>query len=225
MSRPRLLDLFCGAGGAGMGYHRAGFEVVGVDIDPQPNYPFEFGVADALDVLADVVWLRGEQIDAIHASPPCQSYSAMSACRPGLADEYPALMEPVRELLQQLGLPYVIENVQGAPIASANELFGRHGVTLCGRMFGLELYRHRLFESSFPLPQPDHPPHLTPASRAGHWREGTIISVSGNVSPIAVARRAMGIDWMTRPELSEAIPPAYTEWIGARLLDHLRAAA
>lgn len=133
----------------------------------------------------------------------------MSTCRPGLAAEYPDLVGPVRELLDQTGLPYVL-NVPGAPL--------RPDVTLCGQMFGLELYRHRIFESNRPLSAPPHPPHVTPGSAAGHWRPGHIISVSGNCAPIALARRAMGIDWTNRRELSEAIPPAYTEHIGHQLL-------
>lgn len=219
--KPRLLDLFCGAGGAAVGYHRAGFEVVGVDINPQPNYPFEFWQYDA--VLYDLLPLGG--FDAIHASPPCQRYSAMSNCRPGLADEYANLVGTTRLMLDRSGLPSVIENVSGAPLTWASDLFGRHGVFLCGRMFGLELYRHRLFETSFALPQPHHPRHDRPASKAGHWQPGTVISVSGNCSPITVARKAMGIDWMTRDELGEAIPPAYTEYIGRALLDAVAVAA
>lgn len=197
-----------------MGYHRVGFEVVGVDANPQKNYPFRFIQADARDILTrhhrEVDW---RFIDAIHASPPCQRHSAMSNCRPGLADEYPDLIAPIRALLEATGLPYVIENVPGAPL--------RADVTLCGQMFGLPLYRHRLFESNVPLTQPAHPKHTIPASRAGHWTPGTIISVSGHVAPIAIAREAMGIDWTNRGELAEAIPPAYTEHIGQQLLERL----
>jgi DNA (cytosine-5)-methyltransferase 1 len=211
--RPRLLDLFCGAGGASLGYHDAGFEVVGVDIKPQPNYPFEFIQAEALDTLGRFMrtsrLLHSARFDAIHASPPCQAYSSMTKCRPGLSLEYPDLIGPTRHLLEQSGLPWVIENVPYAPM--------RADVTLCGQMFGLPLYRHRLFEANFPIVQPDHPEHLIPASKAGHWKPGTIISVSGHVAPISVARMAMGIDWMNRDELSEAIPPAYTEFVGQQM--------
>ena len=219
--RPRLLDLFCGAGGASVGYHRAGFEVVGVDISPQPNYPYEFIQADALEYLRawidDSAW-DYEPFDAIHASPPCQRYSQMSKCRPGLANDYHDLIGPTRDLLERLaydhrswdnpiGLPCVIENVPGAPM--------RADVTLCGQMFGLPLYRHRLFKSNVRLFEPPHPEHVIPASKAGHWVPGTIMSVSGHVAPIKLAREAMGIDWTTREELAEAIPPAYTEYVGA----------
>jgi DNA (cytosine-5)-methyltransferase 1 len=215
-SRPRLLDLFCGAGGAAMGYHRAGFEVVGVDINPQPNYPFAYIMADALWLLRDSRrWLQ--QFDAIHASPPCQRHSAMSSCRPGLANTYPDLIWPVRQRLRATELPYVIENVPGAPLIEP--------VVLCGRMFGLELYRHRLFEASFPIEVPAHPEHDVPTSRAGHWTPGTIMSVAGHVAPVAHARRVMGIDWTTRAELAEAIPPAYTEHVGACLLAQISANA
>ena len=222
--RPRLLDFYSGAGGAAAGWHRAGFDVTGIDINPQPNYPFEFIQADAIEVLTK--WRRFlKGFDAYHASPPCQPYSAMTSCRPGLASEYPDLVGATRNLLKQTGRPYVIENVPGAPLAEASDLFGAHGTLLCGHMFGLKLYRHRIFEASFPLPQPHHPRHLTPASKAGHWEPGTIVSVSGNCAPIALAREAMGIDWMTRDELAESIPPAYTEYIGEQLLEHLRSDA
>lgn len=224
MSRPLLLDLFCGAGGAAMGYHLAGFDVVGVDINPQPNYPFEFHQGDALST-AMLTWLNWHRFDAIHASPPCQAYSAMSNCRPGLADQYPDLVPSTRTLLQGRGVPWVIENVVGSPVLGADNLAGRYGLTLCGSMFGLRLYRHRVFESSWPLSPPRECWHNTPASRAGHWKPGTIISVSGNCSPIAEAKAAMEIHWMNRAELAEAIPPAYTAWIGGLLLDHLSVAA
>lgn len=218
-TRPLLLDLFCGAGGAAVGYHRAGFEVVGVDINPQPNYPFEFHQADALDFLRgarifEMVrqrWAR--RIAAVHTSPPCQHYSAMSKCRPGLSDDYPDLVAEVRELLQEIGLPYVIENVPGSPLENP--------ITLCGTMFGYELYRHRLFESNIKLTEPLHPAHVKPASKAGHWKPGTIMSVSGHVSPIKLAREIMDINWMTRDELAESIPPYYTEYIGRQLIEQL----
>lgn len=218
MTRPRLLDLFCGSGGAAVGYHRAGFDVVGVDIAPQPNYPFEFRQADAMTYPLD-------DFDAIHASPPCQRYSAMSACRPGLADKYPALLDAMRQRLTASRRPWVLENVDGSGMLTASDLWGGHGLVLCGRMFGLDLYRHRLFETSEPAGQPKHPAHTVRASKAGHWTPGTVISVAGNCSPIAEARRAMGIDWMTRNELAESIPPAYTEYLGQFLLAAVDVAA
>ena len=144
--RPRLLDLFCGAGGAAVGYHRAGFDVVGVDITPQPNYPFEFVQADALDCARLVIRCGTATFDAIHASPPCQAYIA--ACRRATsAADHPDLIGPTRELLQATGLPYVIENVARRPAAST-------AVLLCGSMFGLGVRRHRLFETNWPLMTP-----------------------------------------------------------------------
>lgn len=211
--KPRMLDLFCGAGGAGMGYHRAGFQVTGVDINPQKNYPFHFNQGDALEFLREY----GHHFDAIHASPPCQRHSAMSNCRPGLADEYPDLIEPVRELLMGFNKPWIIENVPGSPL--------KDPITLCGQMFGLELYRHRLFETNFDISEPEHPTHVMPASKAGHWRPGTVMSISGHVAPMAKAREVMGIDWCNREELAEAIPPDYTQYVGTRLLNVMKVTA
>lgn len=177
-----------------------------------PNYPYPFIQHDVLDLLAS--WLRGDNnygfelvdFSAISASPPCQRWSRMSTSRPGLADTYPDFIGPVRELLTEAGKPYVIENVPGAPL--------KDPVTLCGMMFGRELYRHRGFETSFPVTVPDHPEHVLPASRAGHWKPGTVMSVAGHIAPIAKAREIMGIGWTTREELAEAVPPCYTEYIG-----------
>jgi DNA (cytosine-5)-methyltransferase 1 len=208
------VDLCCSAGGCSTGYYRAGWEVVGVDLVPQPNYPFRFVQADAMTFPLD-------GFDAVHASPPCQRKSRMSNCRPGLAETYPDLIDPMRERLTEWGGPWVMENVEGAGLPGQDDLFGANGVMLCGAMFGRPLYRHRYFETNFPVAAPHHPRHLTPASKAGHWVPGTVISVEGNCAPIALAREAMEINWMTRDELAEAIPPAYTEFIGAQLLQHL----
>ena len=211
MSRPRLLDLFCGAGGAAMGYSRAGFEVVGVDINPQPHYPFEFHQGDALAFLDDAMQYGADGLsgfDAIHASPPCQAYS-WSARRWDV--ERADLVGPTRDRLQASGLPFVIENVVGAPL--------HEPAMLCGRMFGLPLIRHRLFETNWQLwPMPGHPRHV------GLVKGGKAVTVAGhggdNVKGMGgrvVKQAAMGIDWMSDVELNEAIPPAYTEWIGHRL--------
>lgn len=219
-TRPVLLDLFCGAGGAAVGYDRAGFRVVGIDHVDQPNYPFEFRKLDAVNFMDTLLAYKDRWgFHAVHASPPCQGYSAMTTCRPGLADKYPRLIEPLRERLIASGLPYVIENVVGAPLIDP--------VMLCGTMFGSELYRHRLFETSFPCTAPPHREHTVPASKAGHWTPGTIMSVAGHVAPIAHARKIMGIDWTTREELAEAIPPDYTMHVGGWLMEELdrRAAA
>lgn len=210
--KPRLLDLFSCAGGAAKGYADAGFEVVCVDIDPQPRNPFESHQADALHFLAE----HWREFDAVHASPPCQRFSAMSACRPGLGETYPDLIAATRGLLDLTGLPYVMENVPGAPL--------RRDLMLCGHMFGRALYRHRIFESNVFLWQPEHPKHVTPGGRAGHWKPGEIISVSGNCSPVALAREVMEIDWTNRRELAESIPPYYTAHIGAQVLAHIQGA-
>lgn len=225
--KPRLLDLFCGAGGAAMGYHRAGFEVVGVDIRPQPNYPFEFVQADALEFLDAMLDWEGwphHGFDAIHASPPCQHASTLRAM--WRDREYPALIEPTRELLRETGLPYIIENVVGAGLARAPQLDGTWGVELCGSSWGLgvergHLRRHRLFETTFPVPQPACR-HRGPA--VGVYGHG---GYSGRHRMLYrdEAAQAMDIDWMTRDEMTQAIPPAYTEHVGHYLLAEINARA
>jgi DNA (cytosine-5)-methyltransferase 1 len=205
--RPKLLDLFCCAGGAGMGYHRAGFDVVGVDINPQPRYPFQFVQGDALDYLA----AHGHEFDAIHASPPCQKFTmAQNAAKN--ADAHPDLVTPIRELLQGLDVPWVIENVVGAPL--------RNPIMLCGLAFGLKVKRHRLFESNILLFGTTCPNHDVDYYEIfGHEvRNRCTGPAAGRKNKIAEGRKAMGIDWMTRGELSESIPPAYTEYIGRQLL-------
>ena len=233
--RPRLLDLFCGAGGCAVGYHRAGFDVVGVDIDPQPHYPFEFWQLDALEVLDWLLtgrWQVAElrDLDAIHASPPCQAYSAgKNMWKNRLPDDrHPDLVEATRALLKATGLPYVMENVEGAPLTNY--------VVLCGDMFGLGVKRHRLFETSFfiwdpPICRPDHPDFFVSVFGGGALSRtpegGSTTHGTGNFMQrrthikIREAERAMGIDWMSRTELSQAIPPAYTEFIGRQLLASL----
>lgn len=215
--RPRLLDLFCCAGGAGTGYFRAGFDVVGVDLNPQPNYPFAFVQTDALKLDPKFI----STFDAIHASPPCQSYSDL-AKRNGNADAWPRLIDPIREVLERSGLPYIIENVEGAPL--------RNPIVLCGTMFkGLRVIRHRLFEANFPILTPKHGPHPkvhTFDKRKSHYGKTNdmvdFVQVTGGGNcTIAAARDAMGIDWMTKNELNEAIPPAYTLFIGKQLLAFL----
>ena len=222
--RWKLLDLFCCAGGAAKGYSDAGFEVVGVDIRPQPNYPFEFVQESIFDLTDEFI----AGFDAIHASPPCQSYSDL-AKRNGNADAWPRLVEPVRDLLVASGKPYVIENVEGAPL--------RNAVTLCGTMFKeLRVIRHRLFEANFPILVPAHGPHPkvhTFDKRKSHYgktddmKDFVQVTGGGNCS-IAAAKDAMKIDWMNKGELNEAIPPAYTRLIGKQLiavLEHQAAAA
>jgi DNA (cytosine-5)-methyltransferase 1 len=209
-ARPKLLDLFSCAGGAGVGYFRAGFDVVGVDIAPQPRYPFEFHESDALEFLA----VHGHEFDAIHASPPCQGYTALAAVH---GNEWPLLIEPVREALEQTGQPYVIENVQGAPV--------RRDMTLCGEMFGLGVIRHRYFELGGWHGRP--PVHVAHRGRVAGWRHGeyfdgpyfAVYGEGGGKGSVAQWQTAMGIDWTdVRHEIAEAIPPAYTEFIGRQLM-------
>lgn len=200
----RLLDLFCGAGGAAMGYHLAGFdEIVGVDIEPQPNYPFEFVQADALTFPID-------GFDLIHASPPCQAWTAYQR-RPGHVKQRPDLIGTTR--LRIAHHPHVIENVPGAPL--------RGYVQLCGSSFGLDIRRHRWFEASWPMLMPPcqhgwQTPRFASASNRDNLRRTVEVGVWR--IPLKTQRLAMGIDWMTRGELSEAIPPAYTQYIGETFL-------
>lgn len=221
--KPRLLDLFCKAGGAGAGYARAGFDVVGVDIVKQPRYPFEFIQADAMTFP-----LYG--FDAIHASPPCQRYSVATAAIQ--RSKYPDLVGPTRARLIATGLPYVIENVAGAPLENA--------VTLCGTMFGLgaldedgtplTLQRHRLFESNVLIlaPGPCQGRHRAVEQWAGSYggarrdkAEARNERHGGYVPSKEIQARLLGIDWMSEPELYEAIPPAYTQFIGEHLIASL----
>lgn len=206
----RLLDLYCGAGGASMGYHRAGFKVVGVDWKPQPNYPFEFHQADALEY-------PYEGFDAIHASPPCEAHSRITGKhRINHSDLIPA----TRTRLSESGLPYIMENVEGAPL---NNYF-----VLCGSMFNLEVRRHRLFEASFLVLAPS----CNHAAQTGEYyslcwanrkagKTSPVVGVYGNINyagEFELRCKAMGIDWMSNAELVKAIPPAYTEFIGKQLI-------
>ena len=190
MAKPQLLDLFCGAGGAAMGYYRAGFEVVGVDIEPQPRYPFEFHQADALTYPLD-------GFDVIHASPLCEGFSNLNA---QWQHEYPNYIPVMRDRLSASDKPYIIENVPGAPLLNP--------LRLCGSMFGLKVIRHRLFESNMLL--------LAPGSC--HHSDYLIFGDSTSHSETAY-RNALGVHWMrARTDARKAIPPAYTEWIGRQLL-------
>ncbi len=205
----RALDLFCGAGGVSMGLHRAGFDVTGIDLSPQPRYPFRFIQGDALE--AD---LSG--YDLICASPPCQAYCGMQRLNEakGTAKVHPMLIEPVREKLIASGVPYIIENVVGAPL--------RNPIVLCGSMFGLGVWRHRLFECSFSTlwphcqhglcPEPiavygDHP--QAPGDKTARVRRA---------KTLAQGQEAMGIDWMDWKTLTQAIPPAYSEFMARAFL-------
>lgn len=201
----KLLDLYCKAGGASVGYAcspGSGFEIVGVDIAPQKNYPFKFIQGDALEFLEK----HGHEFDFIHASPPCQRYSNI-AKQFKVHTNYPDLVEPTRKLLIATGKPYVIENVVGAPLINP--------VMLCGSMFELKVRRHRLFEANFCIPQP----------KCDHKSQGRVVQVNGHsggsskrdgikFGSVDDWKKAMDINWMTGAELAEAIPPAYTEYIG-----------
>ena len=220
--RPRLLDLFCGAGGCSVGYHRAGFDVTGVDRTGFARYPFEQVVADVLTL--DPEWVAS--FDAVHASPPCQAHSGMTtAAGTDAQSRHPDLLDPTRDLLNTAGRPWVIENVPGAPL--------RDPIRLCGSMFtGLRVRRHRLFESSELLMAPRCGTHQPVWSHqtSSHWhryRNGEItdedlwtmwLSPVGHPPQVAAHADAMGIDWMSSAELVQAIPPAYTEYIGRQLI-------
>lgn len=233
MSKPRLLDLFCCAGGAGQGYADAGFDVIGVDILPRPRYPFEFRQADVLTL--DLAWVRS--FDAIHASPPCQAHTAMKSMHN--AKDHLDLVPETRALLQSSGRPWIMENVVGAPLEDP--------ILLCGTMFGLgvddaELRRHRLFETSFQIlfhPECQHGQRDVIGVYGGHIRNRRRVRTIGVYGEgvrdsrrkfdkgvpdfsIEQGRQAMGIDWMTTAELSQAIPPAYTKFLGEHLMHIVR---
>jgi DNA (cytosine-5)-methyltransferase 1 len=204
----KLLDLYCGSGGAGEGYRRAGFDVTGVDLNPMPRNPHTFIQSDALDYLRE----HGHEYDAIHASPPCQAHSMtkniwkdnanwQAAHRDWIAD--------TRDLLEATGKPYVIENVPGAPL--------RNPITLCGHTFGLRVYRHRLFETNWLLLAPAHRKHAGRAAYGRIPKDGEFYTISGHYGDFPGACKAMGIDWMNHKELAQSIPPAYTEYIGEQL--------
>lgn len=201
MSRPKLLDLFAGQGGCGMGYSRAGFDVTGVDIELQPRYPFEFHKGDALEYLAE----HGQEYDAIHASPTCQRKARVTAWR-GNREDHPNTLTPTLEVLRGLGIPYVVENVPEA----GDEL--RADFLLCGTQFGLPIRRHRIFERDFWDGYELLPP-------CNCYRRPDL-KVFEHKDERAFAD-AMGCEWMSSMGGRQAIPPAYTEFIGRQLMDHL----
>jgi DNA (cytosine-5)-methyltransferase 1 len=220
--KPHLLDLYCGAGGAARGYQLAGFRVTGVDVNPQPDYcGDEFIQADARDVLNDAGFMG--RFVACHASPPCQAHSALTKGnrRRGWKDEHVDLIPTTRDALAATGRPWVIENVQGAPI--------RRDLTLCGLSFGLKVFRHRYFEvSRFApprLPHPSHAGHRVAGWRHGVRHDGDMVAVygdGGGKGSLTDWQIAMGIDWIgDKATLAEAIPPAYTRYIGDHLMKAL----
>jgi DNA (cytosine-5)-methyltransferase 1 len=205
MTRPLALDLFCCQGGASQGLYNAGFQVVGIDIKPQPNYPFPFILADAITTLP-------RRFDFVWASPPCQAHTLAQRIQ---GNEHPDLIEPTRKMLRASGIPYVIENVVGAPLENP--------ILLCGSMFGLETYRHRLFECSFPIACPEHPNHIASTTKMGRpVKPGEMMHIVGNFSGVDRARSIMETPWMSRDGLREAIPPAYAEYIGLAAMTHIK---
>lgn len=215
--KPRILDGFCGAGGATRGYQLAGFHVVGVDIEPQPNYcGDEFVQADAIEFIAE----HGHEFVFIHTSPPCQAHSTLTLGT-NRGRSYTDLIPATREVCEESGRPYVIENVPAAPI--------RRDVMLCGTMFGLRVLRHRWFElgGGLRIEQPAHPAHEGRVAGFRHdgWYSGPYVAVygkGGGKGSVELWQQVMGIDWTSvRREIAEAIPPAYTQFIGRAVLDHL----
>jgi DNA (cytosine-5)-methyltransferase 1 len=208
--RPRLLDLFCGQGGAGWGYWLAGFDVFGVDIRPQPRYPADLGFfhGDAMEYVKK----HGHQFDVIHASPVCRAHSRAKRTAPEKY-QHPDYIPELRELLDATGRPYVIENVEGAPLRSP--------VTLCGTMFELPMYRHRLFEfgrMAAPAPPP-HPPHRSAVAPMGRRPNcGQLWSIAGNFSGVFEASVAMEMPWANQDGLRQAVPPRYTTWVGNAMM-------
>lgn len=205
--KPRLLDLYCCQGGAAKDYADAGFDVTGVDHAPQPRYPFRFVQADAIAF----VLARGAEFDFIHGSPPCQHDSE---CQRIQGNDHPDLIAPTRAALEATGRPWVMENVRGA-LAKLRE-----PVLLCGPMFGLDVYRHRYFETDggFTLTRPEHPVHTAPQAKMGRpVPPGHFGQYVGNFSGVQTARDVLGVPWMNRDGIRECIPPAYTHWIGVSL--------
>lgn len=215
---PLLADFFCGAGAAGSGYDLAGFEVVGFDINPQPNYPFEFVQADALTYP-----LTGfDGFAALTGSPPCQDHSETAVLTSGSHGTGWMLQATIGRF-RASGKPWVVENVTGSALPKQDDLFGDFGLELCGCMFertrGL-LYEPRRFQSSFPVPQPPHVRHIWPTTKMGRRPvKGECMQITGHFTDADEGRRRMGCPWMTRDELAQAIPPVYTEYIGRHLLD------
>lgn len=205
MSRPELLDLYSCAGGAGYGYDNAGFKVTGIDINPMPHYPFDFIQADALEVLRDHAFLS--RFAAIHASPTCQTFARVTAWR-GSRDNHPDLLTPTLALLAEVSIPWVVENVPEAGL--------RPDFRLCGTQFGLNIRRHRDFQCGNWAPF-----ELMPGCQC--YRNPSLLPFE-HKGERAFAD-ALGVPWMSAKEARQAVPPAYTEHIGNRLMEHLASEA
>jgi DNA (cytosine-5)-methyltransferase 1 len=204
-----VLDTYCKQGGASMGYYLAGFDVIGVDLDDQPVYPFPFIQGDAVEYIRT----HGAEYDLLAGSPPCRRYTKAQRIR---GNEHPDLIPPTREAMESTGRPWIIENVEGAPLLDA--------VTLCGAMFGLRTYRHRLFESSLPLGTKLHPRHTAPVAKMGRRvQPGEFMHIVGNFTGAELAREIMQMPWATRDGLRDAIPPAYSRFLGTQAAEQILA--
>jgi DNA (cytosine-5)-methyltransferase 1 len=206
----RLLDLYCCGGGASYGYEQAGFRVTGVDIVEQPRHRGTFFRADAITYLKE----NHHNFDVIHASPPCQAYSMASMQFRSAGKKYADLIAPTRAALQEIGKPYIIENVPGSPLIDPIEL--------CGAMFGMRTYRHRLFESNMPLVAPPHPKHEAPSAKMGRpTKGGEFIQYVGHFPGVKLVQEMTGLHWLGQKELAQSIPPQYTRFLGAQVLECL----
>lgn len=208
--RLKLLDLYCCGGGAGHGYELAGFDVTGIDINPQPKHRGHFIQSDAIEFL----YAHHHEYDAIHASPPCQAWSKSSMQFRKMGKKYVDLIQKTREALINTGKPYVIENVPEAPLINP--------ITLCGSMFGMRTYRHRVFESNIDLTAPPHPPHSSPNAKMGRRpNENQFIQYVGHFSGVKEVQKMTGLHWLGQYELAQSIPPQYTKYIGEILYRHI----
>ena len=208
--KPKLLDLYCCGGGAGYGYEQAGFEVTGIDIAPQPKHRGAFIQADAIEYLK----AHWHEYDVIHASPPCQAYSMASMQFRIVGKEYVDLIEITRAELIKTGKPYIIENVPGSPLINPIEL--------CGAMFGMRTYRHRLFESNFLIIPPAHPKHIAPNAKMGRpVKDGEFIQYVGHFPGVKLVQEMTGLHWLGQKELAQSIPPQYTKFIGEQIIKQL----
>lgn len=208
MRKFRILDLFCGGGGASLGYEQAGLEVVGVDLNKQKNYRGEFIQSDAIEFLLE----NYKNFDFVHASPPCQKYSKSAMQWRKNGKEYPDLIEPTRAALISTGKPYIIENVTNAPLINP--------FLLCGAMFDIPTYRHRLFESNLTFIVPEHPKHIIKCTKLGRkTKHGEFIDYVGHFSGVLMVKQFTGLHWLNLTELAQSLPPQYTKFTGEQLVN------